>query len=229
MTNKVIQDDIEAEEVEQDQYLVFTTQSQEFGIQVTQVQEITSVLGTTDIPNSPPYVEGIMNLKGQLATVINFRKKLGFEPKEHDEDTRVIIVEQAGFPVGIIVDSVEEVIKIPDDLVHKLPESTSLSAAEETMKGVGMLDQRLVILLDVDKLLAETQLSEQSAIRQAIDNVQTVEKSHKAETEAQAAATSPTIDDAQSMETVEESESMETEAAQHSGEKRKPTVKREGE
>jgi len=204
MTNQVIQDDIEAEEVEQDQYLVFTTQSQEFGFQVTQVQEITSVLATTDIPNSPSYVEGIMNLKGQLATVINFRKRLGFEPKEHDEDTRVIVVEQAGFPIGIIVDSVEEVIKIPDDQVHKLPESTSASAAEETVKGVGMLDHRLIILLDMDKLLAETELTDAGTLTKAMDA-------------------------AQLMETSNEPEGTEMDAAPHPGKKRKQTVKREGE
>ncbi len=204
MTNQVIQDDIEAEEVEQDQYLVFTTQSQEFGFQVTQVQEITSVLATTDIPNSPSYVEGIMNLKGQLATVINFRKRLGFEPKEHDEDTRVIVVEQAGFPIGIIVDSVEEVIKIPDDQVHKLPEATSASAAEETVKGVGMLDHRLIILLDMDKLLAETELTDAGTLTSAMDA-------------------------AQLMETSNEPEGTEMDAAPHPGKKSKQTVKREGE
>jgi len=172
MANEVIEDDIDEEGIEQDQYLVFTVKSQEFGIQGLRVQEITSVLGTTEVPNAPPYIEGILNLRGRLASVINFRRKFGLEPKEHDEDTRIIIVEQSGFPIGIVVDSVEEVIKIPDEKVQELPESTTTSASEEYMTGVGMLENRLIILLDVDKVLTKTELIEARAISQMMDKAE---------------------------------------------------------
>ena len=129
-----------------------------------------------------------MNLRGRLASVINFRKKLGFEPKEHDEDTRVIVVELDTFPVGIIVDSVQEVIKIPDEKVQKLPESTTTSASKDYMTGVGMLDDRLVILLDVDKVLTVAELIELGEINQMVDKaeealepVETNQKMEKAE------------------------------------------------
>ena len=153
MTNEIVRDEIGEEEVELDRYLVFTIKSHEFGFRAVQVQEITSVLGITEVPNSPPYIEGIMNLRGQLASVVNFRKKYGFEPKGYDDDTRIIMVEQAGFPIGVVVDSVEEVIRIPDERVQKMPESTSTSVSEESIVGVGMLDERLIILVDVDKML----------------------------------------------------------------------------
>jgi len=166
MVSEVVTDDIEEEELELDQNLVFTVKSQEFGIQAVRVQEISTVLPTTKVPNAPPYIEGIMNLRGRLASVINFRKRLGFEPKEHDEDTRVIVVELDAFPIGIIVDAVAEVIKIPDEKVQKLPESTTTSASKDYMTGVGMLDNRLVILLDVDKVLTSTELIELGEIKQ---------------------------------------------------------------
>ena len=181
MVDEIMQEDIDEEEVEQDQYLVFSVKSQEFGFQAVRVQEITLVLGTTEVPNTPPYIEGIMNLRGRLASVINFRKKFGFELKEKDEDTRIIIVEQAGFPIGIMVDSVEEVIRIADEKVQQLPESISTSASEESITGVGVLDDRLIILLDVDKVLTGTELIEMDAISQAINNARTVETSEEAE------------------------------------------------
>jgi len=172
MVNEVVTDDIEEEELEQDQNLVFTVKSQEFGIQAVRVQEISTVLPTTKVPNAPLYIEGIMNLRGRLASVINFRKKLGFEPKEHDEDTRIIVVELDTFPIGIIVDSVAEVIKIPAEKVQKLPELTTTSASKDYMTGVGMLDNRLVILLDVDKVLTSSELIELGEINQMMENAE---------------------------------------------------------
>jgi len=172
MVSEVVTDEIEEEELEQDQNLVFTVRSQEFGIQAVRVQEISRVLPTTEVPNAPSYIEGIMNLRGRLASVINFRKRLGFEPKEHDEDTRVIMVELDTFPIGIIVDAVEEVIKIPNEKVQKLPETTTTSASKDYMTGVGMLDNRLVILLDVDKVLTSTELVELGEINQMMEKAE---------------------------------------------------------
>ena len=84
------------------------------------VQEISAMIDITKVPQAPTYIEGILNLRGRLVSVINFRKKFGFEAKKQDEDTRIIIVEHRGFPIGIMVDSVEEVIRIPDENVQKL-------------------------------------------------------------------------------------------------------------
>jgi len=172
MVSEVVTDDIEAEELEQDENLVFTVKSQEFGIQAVRVQEISTVLPTTKVPNAPLYIEGIMNLRGRLASVINFRKRLGFEPKEHDEDTRVIVVELDTFPIGIIVDAVEEVIKIPAEKVQKLPETTTTSISKDYMTGVGMLDNRLIILLDVDKVLTSAELVELGEISQMVEKAE---------------------------------------------------------
>lgn len=177
MANEAIKEDIlEAEEIEKDQYLVFTSKSQEFGIQAMRVHEISAPLGITKIPNTPAHIEGIVNLRGRLVSVIDFRKKFRFEVKEHDEDTRVVIVECGGFPTGIIVDSVEEVIKISDEKVQKLPEGVATSISQEYITGVGMLDNRLVVLLDVDKVLTKAELSELEAATQATENVQPAKK-----------------------------------------------------
>jgi purine-binding chemotaxis protein CheW len=166
MTEEMMQEDIGQEEVEQDQYLIFTVKLQEFGIQAVRVQEISKVLGTTQVPNAPTYFEGIVNLQGRLASVINFRKKFGFETKEHDEETRIIIAEHGGFPIGIVADSVEEVIKIPREAVQNLPDSISTLVSQEYIAGVAMLERRLIVLLDVDKVLTKTELIEVGAVTQ---------------------------------------------------------------
>lgn len=180
MAEEMVQEENEIEEIETDQYVVFSIKSQEFGFQAMRVQEITSVLETTDVPNSPNYIEGIMNLRGRLATVINFRKRFGFEPKEHDEDTRIIIVEEAGYPIGVLVDSVEEVIKIRDEDVQQIPESTSRAVSEEYITGVGMTDERLIVLLDVDKVLTQTELVELGRISEIMEK--SLSLSEKADT-----------------------------------------------
>jgi len=175
MPGQTITDEIEAEEVEPDQYLVFKIMSQEFGIQAMLVQEISLPLEVTLVPNSLPYIDGVANLRGKLSTIINFRKKFGFGEKERDEDTRFIIVEHLGFPLGIMVDSVEEVIKITDDAVQKLHESTSYMTKNDDITGVGMLNKRIVILLDIKKILEKTEMIEPDIINQVIHEANTLD------------------------------------------------------
>ncbi len=153
------------EDIEKDQYLVFKIEAQEFAIQAARVQEISRVVPTTHVPTAPPYIEGILNLRGQLATVINFRRKFGLGAKESDEDTRIIMVEHGGFPIGVLVDSVEEVIRISDDKVQTLPETAATKVSRDYITGVGMLEDRLVVVLDADKILTKSELQEAEAAR----------------------------------------------------------------
>jgi len=159
--------DEDEEGIERDQYLVFTAVGQEYGIQAMRVQEISALIEITKVPKAPPYIEGILNLRGRLVSVINFRKRFGFEPMSQDEDTRIIIVEHLGFPIGILVDSVEEVIRISEENVQKLPETTTTTASADYLTGVGMLENRLVILLDVNQLLNKAEQLDVEALRKA--------------------------------------------------------------
>jgi purine-binding chemotaxis protein CheW len=205
MSSQVTEDEeLVAEEVETDQYLVFTVQSQECGFQAMRVQEISQVLPVSHVPNAPPYIEGIMNLRGRIASVINFRKKFGFEPKEHDEDTRVIVVELDNYPIGIIVDSVEEVVKIPNNSVQNLPESTTTTESKEYITGIGILDKRLIILLDLDKVLTGTALINADVLNQVIKNTKIVETPEPTTAQPDVAqAHEPSIDKAQTVKVLE--------------------------
>ncbi len=172
MANVNIQEEFSAEEIEKDQYLVFTISLKEYAIQAMRVQEISRVLEATEVPTAPPYIEGILNLRGQLATVINFRKKFGLEPRANDEDTRIIIIEHGGFPIGLLVDGVEEVIRIPDSKIQSLPEAAATIVSKEYITGVGMLDKRLIIILDSDKLLTKGELIEAEAAKMAVSETE---------------------------------------------------------
>ncbi len=158
MSNEFGNEDVEAEDIEHDQYLVFSCNNQEFGFPAISVREISSVLETTPVPNTPNYVEGVVNLQGKLASVINFRKKFGFPDKEIDEDTILIIVEHEGYPIGILVDSVQEVMKIPDQKVQPLSRSTTTSFSKEFITGVGFFGNRLIILMDIEVILSNIDL-----------------------------------------------------------------------
>jgi purine-binding chemotaxis protein CheW len=170
--HELSQDDMDVEEIEQDQYLVFTAMGQEFGIQAMRVKEISAMIDITKVPKAPSYIEGILNLRGRLVSIINFRNKFGFEPKKQDEDTRIVIVEHRGFPIGIMVDSVEEVIRIASENVQKLPEAAVTTASEEYLTGVGMLDKRLIVLLDADQLLSKAEVLEAGALRRVTAEAQ---------------------------------------------------------
>ena len=163
------------EDIEQDQYLVFMIKNQEYAIQAMRIQEISAMFDIKEVPTAPTYIEGIMNLRGRLVSIVNFRKRFGFDLKKQDDDTRIIYIELEGFPIGIVVDSVEEVIKITNDKVQNLPETATTSLSEKYMTGIGMLDKRLIILLDADKLLDKRELEHIESVHGKLNEVHTEE------------------------------------------------------
>ena len=139
--------------------VVFTLADGLYGVKVEQVREITSMRETTPVPNSPYYVDGVTNLRGQVTTVTDLRKRFGLDEKERDDNTRIIIVEPEGVPIGMVVDSVSEVLRMPAKEIEPVPylvvESNGSGIDSDYVKGVGKLgDGRLLILLDLEKVLA---------------------------------------------------------------------------
>ena len=177
MANEAIKEEIlEVEEIEKTNTLPLPANRRNSVSRQCGYMKFQLPWGITKIPNTPAHIEGIMNLRGRLVSVVDFRKKFGFEFKGHDEDTRIVIVECGGYPTGIIVDSVEEVMKIPDEKVQKLPEGVATAVSQEYITGVGMLDNRLIILLDIDRVLTKSDLSELEAARQTIEYMQASQK-----------------------------------------------------
>jgi purine-binding chemotaxis protein CheW len=139
------------------QLVTFAISEEEFGIDILRVQEIIRIMPITKVPNSPPAVEGVINLRGKVIPVIDLRKRFGMEPREHDSHTRIIVIEMHAMIVGFVVDGVSEVLRIQSSTVEP-PPAVVAGIESEYIKGVGKLEDRLLILLDLDKLLTSEEM-----------------------------------------------------------------------
>ncbi len=137
--------------VEMHQLVSFQLGPEEYAIDILGVQEIIRLVEITHVPNAPHYVDGVVNLRGKVIPIINLRNRFGLSSTEPTKDTRIIVVEVARLILGFIVDSVEEVLRLPEDLIEP-PLSTGRGGADEFHRGVGRVDGRLLILLDLDLL-----------------------------------------------------------------------------
>jgi len=137
------------------QLVSFHIGGEEFGLDILRVQEIIRIQALTRVPNSPEFVDGVINLRGKVIPVIGLRKRFGLEDLAHDKQTRIIVVEVRGTVLGFIVDSVSEVLRIPRNTVEPPPRLGKVE--REYVSGVGKLDNRLLILLDVDRLMTDAQ------------------------------------------------------------------------
>lgn len=142
------------------QLVSFKIGDAEFGVDILRVQEINKMMDLTTVPNTPKFVEGVVNLRGRIIPVLNLRSRLGLEVKEYDSETRIIVVELIDKTIGFIVDEVKEVLRIPKNITEAPPEIVS-GVDAEYITAIGKLEDRLLILLDLTKILSS---SEQESI-----------------------------------------------------------------
>ncbi|QGT98737.1 Positive regulator of CheA protein activity (CheW) [Candidatus Syntrophocurvum alkaliphilum] len=146
-----------AEEI---QLVVFTLKTDdmvcEYGVPITKVQEIIPMMTPTRLPQVPDFVEGVVNLRGKIVPIIDLKKRFNIGATEITNDTRSVVVEVDGQTVGIIVDEVSEVLLLSDENIEPPPAVVGGITAEY-LTGVGKLQQRLLILLDMDKILSDTE------------------------------------------------------------------------
>jgi purine-binding chemotaxis protein CheW len=135
------------------QMVTFRLDNEEFGVDILKVQEINKMIDITRIPNAPPFVEGVINLRGKIIPIVDLRKRLGFDSKSYDKSTRIIVVELDGTVLGFIVDSVSEVLRISANTVEPPPPLVS-GIESEYIEGVGKLDNRLLILLELKRVFS---------------------------------------------------------------------------
>lgn len=134
------------------QLVSFTLGKEEYAVDILRVQEINRMVDITSIPNAPFYIEGVINLRGKVIPVVNLRKKFGFDSKEMDSHSRIMVVD-VGRTIGLVVDSVSEVLRLSPDTIEPPPSLTANNGSSEYILGVGKLEDRLLILLDIEKLL----------------------------------------------------------------------------
>ena len=141
------------------QLVGFFLGEEEFGVDIQKIQEINRMVDITRVPNTSECVMGVINLRGKVVPVISLRERFGLAEKECDTSTRIVVVEIEGKIIGLLVDSVSEVLRIPASTIEPPPPIVAGINAE-FIEGVGKLDNRLLILLDLDKLLYSKEIRE---------------------------------------------------------------------
>lgn len=139
------------------QFLTFSVQSEEYGIDILSVQEIKGFSKVRPIPNAPHYIRGVMNLRGTVVPVLDLRARFGLEEVEYDRFTVIIVVSVEDKVVGLIVDAVSDVLNIADNQIDETPE---LSGSVDTtyFEGLGKVGEKLVLLLNLERLVGLEQL-----------------------------------------------------------------------
>ncbi len=143
--------------------IVFQLEDEEYAIPVDSVGSIERVLPITRVPRTAPYVKGVINLRGVVTPVIDLKQKLKNKPTTFDDETRIIIVNVKEVTVGLIVDSANDVIDIKRDKIEPSPETIG-KEVKEFIEGVVKMDNRLFILLDLEKVLFEEEREEVHAM-----------------------------------------------------------------
>lgn len=140
------------------QWVTYQLENEYYGINVMQVQEVLRLTEIAPVPGAPSYVLGIINLRGNVVTVIDTRSRFGLMPKEDDERSRIIIVEVAGHVIGMLVDSVAEVVYLQQSEIDTAPNISDDSS--RFIQGVCNRDKYLLILVDVNKLLNDEEITD---------------------------------------------------------------------
>lgn len=140
------------------QLVSFKIGSEEFGVDILKVQEINRMVDITKVPQAPNYVEGVINLRGKVIPIVDLRKRFSLEIKEHDKNTRIVVVDIGGNIMGMVVDSVSEVLRLPSSTIEPPPEIVT-GINSEYIKGVAKLEDRLLIFLDLSKVIDVSELA----------------------------------------------------------------------
>ncbi len=135
------------------QLISFMVGDEEFGLDILRVKEVIRLREITRLPRSPSFVKGVINLRGDIIPIIDLRDKFGLESREHTSMTRVIVADVDGKLVGMVIDAASQVVRVPTGQIDPPPPIIGGLSAEY-VRGVGKLDDRLIILINIDRILS---------------------------------------------------------------------------
>jgi purine-binding chemotaxis protein CheW len=151
-------------------YLTFALGKEEYGLEILKVREIIGYMDITAVPKTPSYVRGVINLRGQVISVVDLRAKFGMEAAQRTDETCIIVVEiKSGdrkLSTGIIVDRVSEVLNIPGENIEE-PPTFGATVATDFILGMGKIAQAVKILLDIDRVLAKDEIAQLADVKEA--------------------------------------------------------------
>jgi purine-binding chemotaxis protein CheW len=140
------------------QYLSFTLGEEQYGIEILKVQEIKGHSGVTPIPNTPPYLKGVMNLRGTVVPVVDLRAKFALEAREYNKFTVIIVITVGEKIVGLVVDAVSDVLDIPQADIRPTPD-LGCRADTRFISGMATVGDKLVVLLNIQRLLSDDDIA----------------------------------------------------------------------
>lgn len=153
--NALVKSDDASKHDELIQLVSFNLDQEEYGVEVLKVREIIRMNTITHMPNTPHYVDGIINLRGKVIPIVSMRKKFGLMEAENNSHTRIMIMDIAGELMGFIVDSVSEVIRISGTEIQPSPSVAGGGLDQDCIAGVINMSERLLVLLDLDRMFSQ--------------------------------------------------------------------------
>jgi purine-binding chemotaxis protein CheW len=145
------------------QLVVFELANESYGLDIADVESIIKLQSITVVPNAPSFVEGVTNLRGIVLPVIDLRRRFGLPQAEPTKDTRIVVVDAGGSNVGMIVDAVTEVLRVSDATIEP-PSPLVMSVSSSFITGIAKMDDKLVILVDLAKVLSVEERTELQTI-----------------------------------------------------------------
>ncbi len=143
---------------EENQYIVFTVEEQEFGVEIKKTKEIINMRELTDVPSSPDFVRGVINLRGEIVPIVDLHKRLHIKEKTDDSEGKIIVVEMDENLVGMQVSEVKGIIRLSSNNIGSAPELTQ-DIKQDYIEGVGKLEDKLLILLNLQKVLTRQEVA----------------------------------------------------------------------
>lgn len=141
------------------QYVIFKLNREEYGVEIDHVQEITEIKSITTVPNTPPFVEGIINLRGKIVPIVSIKKRFSLPQQGGLEEQRIIIINLKEKQVGFVVDDASQVLTLDDSQIEKPPELIA-GVDRDYISGIGKVEEKIIVLLDLEKILSEQERNE---------------------------------------------------------------------
>jgi purine-binding chemotaxis protein CheW len=141
------------------QQVIFRLDHEEYGLNIMQVNGIEKYQEVVKVPNAPKYIEGIINLRGEVLPIYSLRKKFNLELKEINDDTKIIVVNTNDMMIGFVVDSVTEILQIEEDTIEPAPKIVT-GVNRKYIKSVAKQEDRMIILIDIDLIVSDEEKAE---------------------------------------------------------------------
>lgn len=157
--------DDEDEDTQKDKFLTFVLGREEYGIEIQHVSEIIGMMQTTDVPDMPDFVVGVINLRGQIIPLVDVRLRFQMPYREYNDRTSIIVTKVNDMAIGLIVDTVLEVINILEDQISHPPKMSS-KQSNQYIQGIGQVGEKVKLILDVNKILFDEEVQQLNEIQE---------------------------------------------------------------